>query len=197
MGLLGRLLSYSYRVVNGFNIGDVKTDPGGGENRTAQHFQPANIAGRPLPDDVAALLPVPGAGRVVAVAFGDPSAPDDLEPGELLLYARDDTGARVLSVKLANDGALTARNADGGELLLNPNGSGRLGNSNGGIIIDAGGQVTINGFTIDTSGNVSTTGSGEFGTGEFGTSLRVGGKELNNHTHSGVTTGGGISGPNI
>jgi len=161
VGFLARILSYTYRAVSGVFSADIKGDLGGGENRTAQHFQPANMASVPLVSDTAALLPVPGAGRLVAVAFNDPGAPDDLQPGEAMVYARNSSGARVVSVKLSQDGSCS------------------IGNANGGIVIEAGGNVAINGFIIDLGGNSDTPGSGE-----FGPSLTVDGKDINGHTHT-------------
>lgn len=165
MGLIGRLLSYAFTQTGA----DIKLDPGGGENRTAEHFQPANMASRPLPEDYVVTVPVPGAGRVAVVAFVDPGAPDDLAPGDAMLYARDSNGARSVSVRLDSDGTLTAQNG-GGSLTL-----------------EASGNVIINGVTIDTNGNITAPGDGVF----QGSTLSVAGKNVNGHTHPQANDSGG------
>lgn len=51
-------------------------------------------------------------------------------------------------------------------------------------------QISLNGVTIDSSGNVNTAATITVGTDVVG-----GGKSLKTHLHTGVQTGGGVSGP--
>lgn len=60
-----------------------------------------------------------------------------------------------------------------------------LDNGSGTIELQGSGTVDMNGVTIDSSGNVTIP-----------TSLILGGKEINNHIHGGVTTGGASTLPN-
>jgi len=64
------------------------------------------------------------------------------------------------------------------------------GNPQGIKIVSSGGDITLNGVTIDTSGNISTPGTID-ATGDItGDSV-----SLHSHVHSGVTTGSGDTGP--
>lgn len=58
------------------------------------------------------------------------------------------------------------------------------------ITITAPGGINLNGVTIDSSGNIGTTGTVTANTDVVG-----GGKSLKTHTHGGVQTGSGTSGP--
>jgi hypothetical protein len=51
MGLIAKLLSFVRVERNGAKINDVKVDPGGGPNITAEHFAPIGDDAHPLPGD--------------------------------------------------------------------------------------------------------------------------------------------------
>lgn len=182
MGMIGRALSYLYRSISGVKVSDIKTDTGGGDNRTAQHFEPANQTSRPIPGDYAALLPVPGSGRQVAIGFLDPKNPQDLNDGEHKSYSRDSEGVIMASVTLKNDGSLVLGNANG-SLTINPDGSVILTNQNGSLSLLASGDIDLNGATVDITG-----------AGDFPSSLSVGGKDLAEHDHA-ITSGSSAPGP--
>ncbi len=183
MGRIGRVLSYIYGALNGDTVADIKTDLGGGDNRETWHAEPANQTSRPLAQDLVVAVPVPGAGRHVAVAFIDPANPQDIEQGEHKTYARDGEGAVVCHVYLNAEGTVEVQ-ATRAINLLNDNGYVNLGSS---------GEVDINGVIIDTSGNV-TLPSGtklEAPTVEGTESLQGAGVEHIGHTH-GFTNADGI-----
>lgn len=86
-----------------------------------------------------------------------------------------------------NGAALGVLRPDGGVLLdngeafaaLTPDGAAEIANGAGSFELQSGGNVVINGVTIDTSGNISTGGSIE-GSGVSDTN---GGVTLGTHTH--------------
>ena len=91
---------------------------------------------------------------------------DEAIPGAFKIYARDPlTGSVTASITIVG-GDLMLDNIYGARLHVQQNGS-----------------IDLNGVTIDASGNITTTGNVTAGT----VSLKL-------HAHSGVTTGGGISG---
>lgn len=183
MGLIGRVLSYAYRVLGADNVADIKLDSGGGANTTAWHAEPANQTSRPLASDLVVVVPIPGQGRQVAVAFIDRANPQDILEGEHKSYARDAAGAVKCQALLKNDGQVLITNAMGS------------------FTLEAGGNVVINGVTIDTSGNifgaadVTASGTVEGSTVEGTSSLKGAGVEHVGHVHAGVTTGGGSTAP--
>lgn len=129
MGRLARVLEYTYRTLRGDKVADVKANPGGGANVTAPHAEPANQTSRPLPQDLTVLVPVPGEGREVVVAFIDPKNLQDIAAGEHKTYARDAAGAQVCSVRMLNTGAIS---------------------------IESTAPVNINGATVGTDGAISS-----------------------------------------
>lgn len=179
MGRLGRLLSYLYTTVGTDKAADIKYDPGGGANITAHHAEPANQTSRPLPQDLTVAIPVPGEGREVIVAFIDPNNLQDIAEGEHKTYARDAAGAVVCSVHLLATGAI------------------EITNSSGAMTLGSSGTVSINGVTIDTSGNITAPSGAkiEADTVEGLTSLLGAGVEHVAHAHGGVTTGGQSTAP--
>ena len=216
MGLVSKLaliLSFTRATLNGANVSDVKTDPGGGANVTAQHFSAPGDDSVPLVTDYALTVPGMHEGQASAVGYLDPkSAPVAVE-GEKRIYSRDAAGETVAEVHLKNEGTIIAFNEnitlqldpDGSgkifnediTIQLNADGSGKLFNASGFIELLASGVVDINGATIDTSGKITSPVEVVAPTGTFSTSLTIAGKELNGHLHSGVTAGPSPTGPNI
>jgi hypothetical protein len=172
VGRITRLLSFVRALANGAQVSDVKVDPGGGENITAQHFAPAGDDSHPLPNDYAAIMPVQRTGSEVAVGYLDPLNEPKAQPGDKRVYARDAGGAAVVDVWLKNDGTATTANSNGvSELLpdgthlssnsngafeLKPDGSIKGSNSNGSFELQAGGDFLVNGVIIDTEGNITS-----------------------------------------
>lgn len=140
MGLIARLLSFTRTKVDGAHVNDVKVDPGGGANVTAQHFGCPGDDSVPLPDDFVATTSAPGSGTELVIGYIDPKNEPKAEAGEKRIYSRDSDGAVIAVVWLKNDGTIV------------------VANGSGSIEMAPGGDVTINGVKIDTSGNVSAPG---------------------------------------
>lgn len=113
MGLIGRILSFVRAQRNGAQISDVKTDPGGGPNVTAEHFAPAGDDAHPLPGDYVYGSPSPQHGRYAAVGYVDPANQSKAQPGEKRLYARNADGQQVGEVWLKADGTIVSENDNG------------------------------------------------------------------------------------
>lgn len=175
MGRITRILSFVRALANGAKVSDVKTDPGGGANITAQHFAPPGDDSHPLPDDYAATMPVTRSGSEVAVGYLDPKNEQKAQLGDKRIYARDpEDGSTIVEVWLKNTGEAVTSNKNG-SATLSPDGSSTLttpeatfqasadggikgSNSAGSFELQAGGNFVVNGVTIDTDGNISTGG---------------------------------------
>ncbi len=172
MGLVAKLLSFARVTRNDANVSDVKADPGGGPNVTAEHFAAPGDDAHPLPGDYPYLAPTQQRGRFAAVGYVDPKNEQKAQPGERRLYARDaETGEAVFEIWIKADGSGTLSNAngsvtldpDGGSSIVSPSGAftvaadGYIGGANesGSFELLAGGNFVVNGVTIDTSGNIS------------------------------------------
>lgn len=190
---------------------DVKTDPGGGANITAQHFSDPGDDSHPLTTDYAALIDVEGTGREAAVGYLDPINEPKAQPGDKRIYARDAaSGAVVVEVWLQNNGTGTMSNAngsvvllpDGGSITTTPNGTfetkadGSIKgvNGSGAFELQAGGDFVVNGVTIDTSGNITSPATITAPTVAANTSMTAAGKELAGHDHA-INSGSSAPGP--
>ena len=69
MGRIAKLLSFVRVVRNGANLSDVKVDPGGGANITAEHFATPGDDSHPMPNDYVALSADSGTGRESAIGY--------------------------------------------------------------------------------------------------------------------------------
>jgi len=171
MGRVAKLLSFVRVDRNGAKISDVKGDPGGGANVTAEHYAAPGDDSVPLAGDYFATVDGPGTGREQAVGYLDPTNSPKAQPGDKRIYARDPgTGGVVAELWLKNTGDVVCSNASG-SFELQP-----------------GGTIVLNGVTIDPSGNIAAT-------SVSAPSVQANGKELAGHTHP-VTTAPGTTGPN-
>lgn len=168
MGLVGKLLSFVRAVRNEAHVSDTKLDPGGGPNVTAEHFAGPGDDAYPMPGDYVLVVRTPQAGRQAAAGYVDPLNAPAAGLGEKRSYARGADGVAVVELWLKNDGAAT------------------LSNSNGRMHLQPNGDVVINGVTIYADGRVDVPAS-----------LVLNGRELNDHTHGGVESGGSSTGPNV
>ena len=197
MGRIATLLSFIRLTKNGANVTDVKVDPGGTPNITAEHFADAGDDAHPLTTDFVALNEDSGTGRESAIGYLDPLNTPKAQPGEKRIYGRDaNSGAVVVEVWLQNDGTALVINEngsvrlrpDGGTVVTTPastfdaaaDGSITGDNGSGSFSLESGGDFLVNGVTIDTSGNVTIP-----------TSLTLNGKEIAEHTHSQPNDSGG------
>ena len=169
-GKLAKLLSFVRTSRNGAVVSEAKVDPGGGLNLTLEHFSTPGDDSHPLPGDYVAALPTPSAGRGIAVGYADPLNAQTAGAGERRLYARDAAGAAIVELHLLADGSAT------------------LFNALGSITLEAGGNVVINGATIDTDGNISSP------TSVSAPSIVADSKELTDHDHP-ITSGSSSPGP--
>lgn len=154
MGRIAKLLSFVRNSKNGTKVSDVKVDPGGGPNITAEHFASPGDDSNPLPGDYVALSSSTGAGRESAIGYLDPLNEPKALSGDKRIYARDADGVAVV------------------ELWLKNTGDAILSNTNGSLVLLANGTVMINGVSIDKNGNVTIPNS-----------LTLGGKEIAGHLH--------------
>lgn len=214
MSKIAKLLSFTRVTRNGAKITDVKIDPGGGPNVTAEDFRPAGDDAYPLTTDYALASSTPRSGGEAIVGYVDPINEPKAQPGDKRIYARDaNSGADVNEVWLKNDGSVLLSNAngsvllrpDGGTITTTPNstfdvaadGSIKGDNGSGSFELQAGGDFVVNGATIDISGNITSpatitaTTSVVAPTMTAASSLTVGGKEMSGHTHSQGTDSGG------
>lgn len=141
MGLIGRLLSFARAVRNGAQVSDVKTDPGGGPNITAEHFSAPGDDSHPLPGDYCATLRLEQAGRGASVGYVDPINEPKAAAGEKRIYARDSEGAVVVDLWLKSDGTIRAENA-AGYFELQP----------GGDVVANGAKLTADGDVVTSDG---------------------------------------------
>jgi len=206
MGLIGRILSFVRTQRHGAQISDVKTDPGGGPNVTAEHFAPAGDDAHPLPGDYVYGAPSPQRGRYAAVGYVDPANQSKAQPGEKRTYARDSNGQQVSEIWQQNDGTVLTQNDEGSTTLApdgsfqaeNDNGSVTLGadgsilgqNAAGSFELQAGGNFVVNGVTITPAGQIITP------TGITTPSAVIDGVEAAGHTHpQGNDSGGNTEQP--
>jgi hypothetical protein len=140
MASIGEVLDFERTEEDEAHVSEVKADPGGGANLTARHFGAPGDDSHPLPGDLVAVQESVESGSAQAVGYLDPNNEPEAGPGERRLYSRDGDGAVAAVIWLKANGTLVIQNGSG-QVELAP-----------------GGDVTINGVTIDTSGNVSAPG---------------------------------------
>lgn len=194
MGLIGRILSFVRAQRNGAQISDVKTDPGGGANVTAEHFAPAGDDAHPLPDDYVYAGRSPQRGRYAALGYVDTANQSKAGPGEKRIYSRDSSGIQKAETWLKDDGTVVSEN-DQGSTTLAPDGSFEAENGNGSVTLgadgsilgqnaagsfelQAGGNFVVNGVTITTAGQIITP------TGITAPSAVIDGVEAAGHIHT-------------
>ena len=180
---LGKLLSFFRGIRNGAKLSDVKLDPGGGPNITAEHFSAPGDDSHPLAGDYVVSVDIQRSGGSAVVGYLDPKNDQKTAQGEKRIYARDSSGVSIVELWLKNDGTAILSNA-GGSVTLSPTGSIKSQNANGSAELQAAGNFVVNGVTIDTEGNIITPASVSAPTIAAGASLTVASKEMRGHTHS-------------
>lgn len=189
MGWIGLLKKFTRVSRNDVDLSDGEIDIGGGDIVTAEHFEDAGSDTHPLVGDYVAAVSIPRSGGKIIVGYFDPKYTPKAEPGEKIIYARDEDGALVVELWLKNDGTAVLQN-DKGSFELRPDGSIKGENSNGSFELEEGGDFLVNTVRIDTQGNITAT-------SVQAPSIIAGVKELAEHLHGGVDPGGGVSGPNL
>lgn len=169
MGLISIVKQFARAVVDGaFKVG-ITHDPGSGDSNDAEAYGPSGDDSPPLPEDFALLVDTPGSGRQNAVGYMDTRNEGVAEAGEKRTYARDANGELVATIWMKGDGTIF------------------ISNGNGTIEMAPSGDVTINGVTIDTAGNISTDGDIDAGGDITATGEVTGGAvpiALSTHTHN-------------
>ena len=155
MGRLNTILSFIRVLRNDAKVTDVKCDPGGGANTTAEHFSSPGDDSFPLKTDVALTVPRNGSGREAAIGYIDPSSEQKAEEGEKRIYARDDTGAEVADIWLKNDGTIVNTVGDL-SLTMAPDKTTTLTNGKGVFKMLANGDFDINGVIITAAGVITS-----------------------------------------
>ena len=199
MGRIAKVLSFLRVIRNEAKISDVKIDPGGGPNITAEHFAPPGDDSFPLPTDYVVTAEINRTGNEAAVGYADPlNDPVALE-GDKRIYGRDADGATVNQVWLKSDGSVLVSNdngsvllrSDGGSIITTPestfdakaDGSIKGANGSGSFELQTGGDFIVNGVKIDAAGAVTIPNS-----------LTLAGKEIAGHNHN-ITSGSSAPGP--
>ena len=113
MGMINYLLSFVRTKRGESAVSDVKGNPQGGANRTAQNFTPPGDDSHPLPGDYFLSVDVDQTGRVAACGYVDPKDTQEAQAGEKRFYSRDSSGEVVATVWLKNDGTITSFNSNG------------------------------------------------------------------------------------
>lgn len=163
MGRIGQLLEFVRTSFRGAKVSDVKLNPGGGENKTAQHFADPGDDSYPLPCDFTASMAVRGTGVEAVVGYVDPNSSQVSNPGDKRIYARDETGAEVANVWLKNDGSILSSNSaasveikpDG--TIINTNGAATTTLAPDGTVTHTSGGATM---VLAPLGSVSITNAG-------------------------------------
>lgn len=140
MGRIAVVLSIEENTEDGATLDEAKIDLGGGDTVSAVVYSAPGDGSKPLPDDEAATVSIPGDSGQAVVGFADTDNSNVADDGEVYRYARDSSGAIVAWIRLYNDGRIE----------LDADASIRIGNGSGYIFLAGTGQVDINGnFTVD------------------------------------------------
>lgn len=198
---LGKLLSFIRGTRNSAKLSDVKLDPGGGPNVTAEHFSAPGDDSYPLAGDYVVNVSIQRSGGSAVVGYLDPKNDQKAATGEKRIYARKADGSSVVELWLKNDGTAVLENANG-KITLAANGGITLDGPN--ITINASSKFTVNSPVSEFSDAVNVLGlfsaanySGLSG-GSMTTNVNLettqdvvaNGISLNSHVHGGVQAGG-------
>lgn len=155
MGRLAVVTQFLRETFGGRQVSEVVSDPGAGADITSQMIQPSGFESQPLPEDYVHLTEDSGSGRELAAGFVDAFVDPVTEAGEVRVYSRNGSGGLQAWARLNKDG------------------TGFLGNANGGITLNVNGSVTINGITFSSSGQLITGVAG----------LEINGVQVAGHDH--------------
>lgn len=160
MGLIGFIQSFVRTKRGSATITDIKCDPGGGANVTAQNFSAPGDDSPPLPGDYCSLVDGPRSGTYNVAGFVDPKDEQLAEGGEKRLYSRNAAGEVVATIWLKKDGTIHSFNEIGNH-VIDPDGTISIFNDKGSYIIKPDGQITtandVATQNISAAGTITTT----------------------------------------
>lgn len=182
MGRIGKLLDYDGL---GANI-----NPGGGLNKTCEHYSSAGDDSVPLAGDYVSTTSTQRTGVDAVSGYKDANAGNlKAQAGEKRIYARDSDGNVIIEFWLKSNGDAVLSN-ETISLELKIDGSIKCDNGVGSFELKASGDFVVNGVTIDVAGNIRATNAEITASGTMtvpniiaSSSLLAGNKELINHTH--------------
>lgn len=173
MGLIGRVLSLLRETkANGARVSFAKFAANNEPTLRGQHFGAPGDDAVPLAGDYVYSGRAPRTGEWAALGYLDSVSTPTATPGERRIYSRSGPGEMAAEVWLRADGTIHVRNGSGS------------------IELQSGGDVVINGVTIDTDGNISTGGTVE----GAGVTDSNGDVTLGTHTHSSSGSGPPVPG---
>lgn len=152
---LGKLLSFIRGIRNDAKLSDVKLDPGGGPNVTAEHFSAPGDDAHPLAGDYVVNVSIQRSGGSAVVGYLDPKNDQKAAAGEKRIYARDSGGASIVELWLKNTGEATLVNSNG-YLTLKPDGEIEANRAH---ITAAGDVVTASGVSLDNHTHLQNDGN--------------------------------------
>jgi len=140
MGRIAKLLSFVRVTRNGAKISDVKINPGGNANTTAEHYSNIGEDAFPLNTDYVVDIDIKRSGGSVVVGYLDPiNIPKALQ-GDKRIYSRQtNDGTSIAEVWLKNDGVIVVSNANG-TITMETNGDVKI---NGGKIAIGNGSAEL------------------------------------------------------
>lgn len=145
-GLVGRIKTTARRTAGAAKYLQAVVELFTDSLRTVDVYAPPGVDARPLPGDRAACVEAPRTGGRNAVGFQDTVNPGEADEGEVVLYARDAEGAKVVRVRVYKDGRA------------------RIYNENGSMTLGANGDFNINGAVISASGEITNAAGVVLGT---------------------------------
>lgn len=181
---------------DGFTFPQEVVEVPSGRSLTMERFTSAGEDAAPLKDDYALSVPVLRNGGAASSGFFDPVNEPLAEPGERRVYSRDQNGQITSTIWQRNDGTVEIENAEV-TIVVSPNGNIDITTS-GTVTANISGDMnaTVNGTTnltcptTNVDGDVNCTGTITADVDVIG-----GGISLKSHLTTGVTPGGGTSGP--
>lgn len=102
--MIGTVLQWISRTVNGERVRECMLDPGTGANSTAQVMLPPGVDAEGLPGDYVASVEI-GGGKA-AVAWHDPKIQPIAGPGEIAFFSRSAPGVRMALIHLKANGSI-------------------------------------------------------------------------------------------
>lgn len=134
---MGRIAKFIEFIASNIG-GSAKGDIGGGDVLSARHFSPPGDDSTPLAGDYALFVDMPQSGVYSSAGYIDSTVAKISNPGEKRIYARSAEGVQVAEIYIKNSGDVS------------------ISNTAGSFLLEAGGNIVINGVTITPAGQIIT-----------------------------------------